>query len=321
MPGLSTTIHAIRLWTEMLERAGLKLSEYGARESTLWEALGVNCLSMSDSGDLDWSPRIKVEQLVYGSKSVDWSLKISRFRKFPVFELCQMPGALPAHSYLPDKLIWLPTRNEDHEGCWAVAESKMLAHEASDLREMVFNSGEPFTELVDKVQDDHSVIMQMQYRASYTRKPRKRANSQPPCLRRREVAYNEELWSHNRLWLPSFHLCPFDSKWNFGCVSFLDENYTSQEAFQENTLRNVFHIRSCVNGVRGQCSSVQESDSWQRYSFLALITECQAIKGNWKFPRKAACIRRTVTGSCPVDCGKAYMDRHHIYLCPTIWRD
>lgn len=299
---LAQKLNAIRVWVKMVQLAGLDLCEYGAKETEVWRALGVQEFSELQKGELT-----KVEELVYGSTPVDWSLKISRRRTLCVYELRPPPGAFIANLHLPSKLIWLPTTAEEDEGPWEVVESKALISATVDIGGPVSHLNEPFTELVEGAQDDSGTIMLMQYRASRPRS-KSRSNSQPPFLRRREVAYFAAHYSRRHKWLAYFHLCPYDSQWKFGCVGYGDERYDSVPRLWESDAFLCFHIRSCAKGISSRCLSVQLSRSWQNYSFLTGIRDCQDYGRCWPFRR----VEHSGTVDCPQGCGKVRLNRLHV---------
>lgn len=316
----SMTLNTIHIWAEMIQRAGLNLCDYGARESEVWKSLGVQDYSKFQHILLRWHQPTRVEQLVYGSTPTDWSLKICHFWKHHVYRLRPLPGAFTEEHRLPATIAWLPTKKEENEGPWKLVESKDLVSNDVDLGDSFSHSRELFNKLVDDPQDDSGVIMQMQYRAS-RRPSASRSHSQPPYLRRREVAYYAVQWSYRRPWLTGYHLCPFDFRWRFGCVgetpwrfSWLtqEEQYESRHKLNDNASWNVFHVRSCAKGIFQGRFSVQESIYWQRHSFLAYITYCQDNRNrNWLHDEVES-VRHTGNRDCPHGCRKVRMDRLNV---------
>jgi hypothetical protein len=250
----SMTLDTIRVWAEMIQRAGLDLCDYGAKESEVWKSLGVQ-----DSSKFQHILRIyhkptKIEQLVYGPTPTDWSLKTFYFWGHYIYTLRPPPGSFAEEYRLPTAIAWLPTEKEENEGPWTLVEKKYLVSKDADLRDSLSHPREPFNKLVDDPQDDAGVIMLMQYRDSRTLSAASRSHSQPPDLRRREVAYLAAQSCCRREWLANYHLCPFDFRWKFGCVR--EERYESFQKLNDNASWDVFHVRSCVK------------QAWQRLAFL-----------------------------------------------------
>jgi hypothetical protein len=318
---LPHTLNTIRVWAETIQRAGLDLCDYGAKESEVWKSLGVQDYSKFQHILKQRYQPTKIEQLVYGSTPTDWSLKTCHFWSHYVYGLRPPPGAFTEKQCLPATIAWLPTKKEENEGPWTLVESKYLVSKHVDLRNSLSHSQEPFNKLVDDPQDDSGVIMLMQYRASRTPSAASRSHSQPPCLRRREVAYYAVQSSHRRLWLTGYHLCPFDFRWRLGCVGeppwrfgslTQDERYDSNHKLNDNASWNVFHVRSCAKGIFQGRFSAQESRYWQRHSFLTYITYCQDnIHRNWLL-HDVESVRHTGNRDCPHGCRKVYMDRLNV---------
>jgi hypothetical protein len=318
---LSPTLDTIRVWAEMIQRAGLDLCDYGAKESEVWKSLGVQDYSKFQHILTQWYQPTKIEQLVYGSTPTDWSLKTCHFWRHYVYRLRPPPGAFTGKHDLPATVAWLPTKKEENEGPWTLVETRDLASKDVDLRDSLSHSREPFNKLVDDLQDDSGVIMLMQYRASRMPSAVSRSHSQPPYLRRREVACYAVQSSHRRLWLAGYHLCPFDFRWRFGCVGeppwrfgrlTQEERYVSNHKLNDNASWNVFHVRSCAKGIFQGHFSAQESRYWQRHSFLAHITYCQDNNNRHWFRNDVESMRHTGNRHCPRGCRKVYMDRLNV---------
>ncbi|EXJ67537.1 uncharacterized protein A1O5_09550 [Cladophialophora psammophila CBS 110553] len=158
---------ALRIWIEMVQKAGLDLCEYGAKESQIWDSLVLRGLEErrrhgSMPVEQDRLESVRVERLVYGPTPADWSLKVSYSQTLYVHKLSLLPGAFGPKSSLPDQIIWFPDEEEETEGNWTIVQKKRLVPAAADLRDLVPSSCGPFMELLDETQDDSGVIMLMQ---------------------------------------------------------------------------------------------------------------------------------------------------------------
>ncbi|KAK5229123.1 hypothetical protein LTR47_008015 [Exophiala xenobiotica] len=251
---IPTGQRAIDDWINMLQEAGIDLLECGTRESKIWESLkSGNCTEFEETEN--WGPHgapgLQVERLLYGPTPTDWGFEFCRFLAVRVHQLQKMPGTYSSRSDIPDRIWWTPTEVEEAEGPWKVIGTKTLASAPVDSR-LYSRSREPFLGLVDDTQHDTGVIALVQQRAHLRRKEeptyRRRSISQPPILRRREVAYYARQEPENRRWLDRCHLCPFDSRWKFGCHG---HSHTRWEVLSDNHPSDLFDVRSCVRGVNG----------------------------------------------------------------------
>ncbi|KAK5381988.1 hypothetical protein LTS13_002650 [Exophiala xenobiotica] len=188
----------------MLQEAGIDLLECGTRESKIWESLkSGNCTEFEETEN--WGPHgapgLQVERLLYGPTPTDWGFEFCRFLAVRVHQLQKMPGTYSSRYDIPDRIWWTPTEVEEAEGPWKVIGTKTLASAPVDSR-LYSRSREPFLGLVDDTQDDTGVIALVQQRAHLRRKEeptyRRRSISQPPILRRREVAYYARQEPENR---------------------------------------------------------------------------------------------------------------------------
>lgn len=98
---LSPTLDTIRVWAEMIQRAGLDLCDYGAKESEVWKSLGVQDYSKFQHILTQWYQPTKIEQLVYGSTPTDWSLKTCHFWRHYVYRLRPPPGGIHGETRSP----------------------------------------------------------------------------------------------------------------------------------------------------------------------------------------------------------------------------
>jgi hypothetical protein len=264
----------LRIWTVMMQRAGLDLCHYGAGEYEVWKSLGV--------GDLSWhldivSNSLRLSEVLYGATPEEWSFGVCHTWSISLYELQQPPGAFPKRPVVPATIAWSPTWTESDEGPWTLIDEKRHKTNNRDIRDLITYSTEPFSDLVDACQDDAGVIMLMEHRASRGQSTSTRSYSQPPSLRRRELAYYAAQYSQKHRWLPCYHLCPGAPSWRFGCVDqkHSGESYEGYSLLGDGITRNVFHLRSCVKGIHSGCLSIQQSWQWEIYSFLADLAECQ----------------------------------------------
>lgn len=310
---LAMILDRIRLWAKMIQQAGLNLNDYGASERSVWESLGIRDHTKFECETESRCQYTKVEQLVYGSTPAEWSLKLHHVRLVPVYEIHPPPGAFIMEQRLPTTIIWSPTEDERNEGPWKITERKTIITQSWDLRDIVSQSREPFTELVDSVQDDSGVVMLMQYRASRKRSYASRSYSQPPYTRHREVAYYSRQKSLGRIWLAAYHLCPFDSQWRFDCIREEDEKSFNQAGLCDGAETQTYNVRNCVKGNSKGRLSVQESRSWQHGSFFSSIADCQDGADvhiiHYQDPKS---MRHTGTRDCPQRCSKLRLDKAQV---------
>jgi hypothetical protein len=263
----------LRAWTVMMQRAGLDLCRYGAGENEVWKSLGV--------GDLSWNLDILsnalLSELLYGATPEEWSFGVCHPWSISVYELQQPPGAFLKQPVVPSIIAWLPTQMENDEGPWTLVEKIGYKTNNRDIRHLTPYPTEPFNDLVDACQDDAGIIMLMEHRASRRQSTSTRSYSQPPSLRRRELAYYAIQGSQKHRWLPCYHLCPGATSWRFGCVDqgLSGESYEGYCMLGDGIARNAFHLRSCVKGIHSECSSVHESVRWELNSFLAKLARCR----------------------------------------------
>ena len=299
------TLETIQIWAGMLQQAGLGLRDYGDKESQVWKSLGIEDFSKIDQANCPLNYRARVGQLIYGPTPADWSLMIRWPISIRIFKLHPPPGAFPEKHNLPTTIIWYPTEEERNEGPWEIAEERRIQPKHSDLRDAVVESEEPFEKLVDSVQDDLGVIMLMHHRASRPRGSASRSHSQPRNMNHKEVAYGAMRKSRRRYaWLGTYHLCPFDSQWRLGFIA-RDVKETYRRGYYGDP-------RSCAEGISNERHSVQESWSWQRYSYLGHIATCQDSFGeeyDWGWCGLPRSMRHTATRSCPQGCSKVHLDR------------
>ena len=264
----------------MIQAGGIELCEYGNKENQIWKDIGIKIPGR-------WA---RAEQIVYGPTPSDWSIIIRHVHHIPIYKLHSLPGAFIENCSAPTTIMWPRTREEEDEGRWERVETKRVLSEPVDVRYINARLTEPFTELVESAQDDSGVVMLMQYRASRTRSSASRSHSQPSSIRRREAAYQKVRYSHRHPWLNLYHLCPFNSQWQFG--------YNRGESFG---------LRSCIKDTSHGRSSVQESWSWWHSSFLADISQCQGQDPY--FSESSKSLRHTAARDCPQKCSQVHLNR------------
>ena len=192
---------------------------------------------------------------------------------FPIYKLRPLPGAFTEEDHLPTMITWVPTKEEENEGPWEIVGTKKIVTELMDLRDLVVQQPkEPFTELVDGLQDDSGVVMLMQDRASRARSSASRSHSQPPYMRNRNIANCAVQESSIHWWLGTYHRCPFDSRWHLDCVSEVDECYRVTRQWRHGVQWDYNHVRNCARGISDGPFIVQESESWYWHSFLPFVS-------------------------------------------------
>ena len=304
--GFETTLKGLHLSAEMLQEAGIDLCEYGECENEVWKSLGAGYLHQLE--DCMMSGTSNAVRLIYGAAPNDWSLAISRCWSIDVYRLQPPPGAFLEEVRVPTTIAWSPTNDEMDEGPWALFRNEERVTNDVDIRDLIDTPAEHFTDLVGGCQDDSGVVMLRQGRTSRTLQASSRSHSQPPCLRRREVAYRGVGYPVRRNWLANYHLCPFDSRWRFGCIQ-----HGRNELLADGTLRQVFDVRSCVKGVSRTGSCVQQTQGWRDHSFLASIAHCQDGIDYWWYPKDVGSnLRHTYTKSCPQGCKNVHLDRLNV---------
>lgn len=180
---------------------------------------------------------------------------------------------------------------------------------------------ELFEELVDGVQDDSGVIMLMQCRASRFQRFTSRSRSEPPDTRYRERAYYARHTSRKHPWIVPYHLCPYDSRWQFSC-DYGESFWTIGADLCGGPEPSSFELRSCVAGSSNGPSSVQMGQPWKWSSFLACIAYCKAKQASVYYyhitPESyydaPESMRHSVTSSCPQGCSKIDQDLLDVLL-------
>ena len=158
------------------------------------------------------------------------------------------------------------------------------------------------------------MIMLMQKRGSRASKVLLRSHSQPPCLRRREVAHYGMHRADELGWPPHYHLCPFDWRWRFGCTQKdawrgLSESYDHYQILTDEFMHEVLHVRSCVEGAVLNLSSFQQTEAWSSNSFLSLLANCQS--GFESFENSDS-LRHSGTPDCRQGCRKVHLGRMNV---------
>lgn len=296
----------ISIWAGMIQRAGIDLCEYGAKENMVWESLGVK----THEGLL--GVKMKVKGLMFGPMPTDWGLMCSTSRTVKLFELQRGVGSFPSESHLPSKIFWPPTEKEEGEGVWKPFQKMKLVSKPTNILNSTRLLEEPFVQLVDGTQDDSGPIMLWQDRATRPSYPKRRSKSQPPCLRRRENAYLAAHMSTSRPWLECYHLCPLDSQWRIGCLR------GPYDLLQDSYAQWTVDSGNCIMRPLTRTCSAQESDRWRRNSFLTHITFCQdRNKYQLQFVNRGPVITRHNCDStdCPQGCSKVNVARLRVPDC------
>lgn len=187
------------------------------------------------------------------------------------------------------------------EGPWIAKEPLRVGFQSVDLRDAEERMEEAMgndmgqdtgykdmfgTKYAKGSQVDNGPICMMQYRAARERRTRRRSHSQPPPICRRA-----EEGQHGPRWLPRYHHCPSDSKWEFRCRHERVPYYEPD-----------IGLRSCVQGILDGPFSAQEGYSWQCWSFLAEISHCQDGEPDPDRYFRDRGILHTGTEDCPWNC-------------------
>jgi hypothetical protein len=297
---LEDNLVSLRTWVGMIRDAGIDLLDYGGREKRAWEFLKAQnnechrCVELTD--------------LIIGQTPNLWGLKVRNRTSFPIYALQQIPGSYPAKRRLPHSITWYPTKKEESEGCWLKVTHKTLFSQERDLEDIPDREPQMFASLVEGVQDDSGPVMIMQYRATRMHNTRPRSCSQPPSLRHRGLDNCSTHESYRRPWLPNYHLCPFDYRWQFNC--FLPTSFEGTEKFfSRPAYLAELQSRNCITGNGGFCPSVQQSMQWTCDSFLGGIVGCQ--EGRSYESRRHYYKKNDHTGtlSCPEGCANICIDQ------------
>ncbi|KAH6646067.1 hypothetical protein BKA67DRAFT_92594 [Truncatella angustata] len=300
-------------WCKMIEHGGINLRDYAAMESQAWKMLRIKNCATNDPGTVLYGGKrysllgLDTESGLFVDTFGNCSFKLVRQHTHVVCELGRTPGAYIDNDNLPRTVNWWPNQDEKNEGIWEVIAYITTASKAIDVREHLRQAKEPFTLLVDGIQDDSGPLSLMQYRASRQRSHMRRSNSQPPNLRRREIAQTALLQSVSHPWLDSYHLCPSESRWRFGCSKFsCDGDNTVFQLFSDNYKRTAAAVRSCVQEKLHSTSAVQQSIYWKVSSFLAEIASCQ----DGSVPDLAPTVSRHNRGrDCPEGCSTVDLNK------------
>lgn len=287
---LEASLVSLRTWVGMIRDAGIDLLDYGGREKRAWDFLKAQ--------NNEHHHYLELTDLIIGPTPASWGLKVRCKAYCPVYALQQIPGSYPAEPRLPHLIAWHPTEKEEPEGCWLQVTHKTFFSQAKDIEEILASEPAMFTNLIDEVQDDLGSIMLMQYRATRMHSTKPRSCSQPPSLRRREFGHYSVYKSHRRPWLPEYHLCPSDFRWQFNCCPRI-----SLEGTEE------FQLRDCITGNGRFRSSVQESVKWRYHSFLEEIVRCQDSHTYEPYERSDKRYGHTGSLSCPEGCANIHIDQ------------
>lgn len=298
---LRNILNTMRTWLAMLHRAGVRLLDYGLKESKTWATLGLHNTAISGTSS---DENITLRRLMYGATPEDWTLMVSKCWNILVYKLCPTPGSYPSTDPVPTTITWKPRYGRERtEGQWELVRTIRRYNEPVELElllkaEELLNAPEEITELIEGTQDDSGVIMAMQYQAAHSNKLAPRSYSQPPPMRRCSGgASHTSSWLDRPPWLESYHLCPFNSRWRFDCYA--------SEHFDD--------LWTCIEGVSSECFSVQESSSWRWRSFLRQIAQCQDGSPEPYSPcQSSALMRHTGTRNCTQGCSRIYLDRLNV---------
>jgi hypothetical protein len=293
----------------MAGRAGVDLVAYGSREEEAWVSLGIHDPRVFEQFPGHFRDVPKVEGLLYGPTSAHWSLRLSRGTRHRVFKLQSTPGSFSKESDMPTVISWRPSEEDREEGYWQALNTWCSFTGHFDLRDSS-EAFEPYTELIDGVQDDTGAIMLMQQRFSPNPKTLRRRCGQPPELQRQDTAYLARRTSEHHRWLPPYHFCQFDARWRCDCLechgAALPWAYLSDHARQV-----VFNGRTCIYRPPFEHFTVQESWRWLEHSFLRDIALCQdrwAPDDSYSSSTSRQ-MMHTGTRDCPQRCYKIQVGR------------
>ncbi|KAH8894034.1 hypothetical protein GQ53DRAFT_839721 [Thozetella sp. PMI_491] len=137
-------LHRFQFWIRMVQRAGLDLCEYGARESKIWSTFRSRLLPRHHYSSY------QLCGLIYGPSPLDWGLKLRKIEVYGLYERQSPPGSFPRDPRLPCLIVWPPTKTEAVEGPWKLIEEKCCASRDEDILKLLAEEKEkePFCELM-----------------------------------------------------------------------------------------------------------------------------------------------------------------------------
>lgn len=166
-----------------------------------------------------------------------------------------------------------------------------------NLQDCFTETEDHYLQLCRSSQDDSGTIMLLQDRAS-RRTPRRRSYSQPPCLKRREVDYCA--LRYVAFWMRAVHFCPFNLHWSCNCSK--SSLMWQQHVLCDGGTYTLSDLRRCMKGTHQGYGSIQESERWRSYSFLAEIAMCQS--GSIEHLKAMGFRLHSATPDCPQGCSK-----------------
>ncbi|KAK3672304.1 hypothetical protein LTR78_007844 [Recurvomyces mirabilis] len=184
----------LQAWASLVHRAGLDLSEYGAREANMWSLVsqGVHLPKILSPWGHSSEAYYAHVSLHTGPKAQDWTIVLSGTLITQTYVLQQPPGAFPRSSYLPGIIAWPPTTAELQEGRWLMQEAKSRQADRIALNVMAHQNIEPFGELVESTQDDTSSIVLLSERSARRGIP-PRSHSEPRSSRGQQMALTKSV--------------------------------------------------------------------------------------------------------------------------------
>lgn len=284
---LSRILLSIRLWADMVRRAGIDLCQYGTTEAAIWKSL--------QGKEIYWDRKYSIvtRHLQYGPTPAEWSLLIQCYpTEIEIFELQDAPGSFPRDHRLPEKICWRPSDEEAEEGAWKQTGGLLILSPTTRMENLISKQRQEEDESVPLVlissptQDDAGVVVLLLRRSSRPRSSVPRSRSQPPPLFRRKRSYA------SLSWLPDYHLCPNDYRWH---VQWDRDGYRSSTC-------------PCIQTTTDEPFTAQSTRYWKSGSFLASISQCQ----DGQHPR--VLLRRGHTGraDCPWKCATVNLDKLHV---------
>ena len=257
---LARWVQVTRWWSTLLRKAGYILHNYGAEETEL-EFL---CHRASSETDRPFT----LVQPLFAEKPEDWSVLIRRTASIPIYKLHTTPGAWHSTTNPIRTITWEPALKEHMEGRWVKVGSKVVTSMPLDAAQAIWSpTQDGFNALIDAAQDDHGPIALMLGVRKRRPSVGRRSCSQPPELRRRDVAYYKpQQQLRSRRWLPGYHLCPLTMRHRFGCPGSYAPPYVT---LRDRNLICSMSVRDCLVGKRHANQMLHETYEWQTSSFVA----------------------------------------------------
>lgn len=250
-------VESIERWTGILLDAGIDLASYTSRELKIWTRDYKGSLDLEESVFRPSS--CSAVAPLFGQVPSTSSIALQWRETLETYTLLQPPGAWPTDVFKTSIIPWKPDPDEKSEGTWKLRSAETLSsHTARDARVLSDDCDYALFDQFRKAEDDTGCIAMRVNRRKRVPYGRRTSSSQPPPMHRRLNAYHGVFKPGSRLWLPNFHLCPYDMQFRFDCILERSETFPNTPSF-----------RDCMQGVSTSDECIQETSWWRYHSWQA----------------------------------------------------